>query len=277
MTIKQRLVQYARRVVAAIQPSIDQNLTGLQTLAVAAMLERQRNPFEARFENASKHYQPASPKPFDQCLAKLEQLEPSAFPIWVRLFEDGSKAYRENPIYSCSVWGNRYAEAFRDFCAIHLSGRVLDIGCGPIGKPIYVKGWPSSHFSAVEPLEMMNAVDFEVVRGFAESLPWPDASFDTVIVATSLDHVLSLTRAMEEIRRVMTDKGKLLLWIGIVGGAEKYDPRNPKAIDAFHMFHFDDLWLDPLLEEFFEIQEKLMFMIEAGGNAFYVVVKKPQL
>ena len=46
----------------------------------------------------------------------------------------------------------------------------------------------------------------------AEMLPFKDCSFDAIIVATSLDHVLDLPETIREIRRVAKPQAQLHFW-----------------------------------------------------------------
>jgi SAM-dependent methyltransferase len=244
-------------------------VAALQPLAIVAMEDRRKNPLASRGYNP-KNYAPAKAENFDDQLQRLQSLEPRAFPLWLECFQRGSAEYDRARNLNCSTWGHRYAEAFRNFCTLFLYGRVLDVGCGPYGKPVYLEDYPSQFISAVEPLPMKEKVDFEVVRGFAESLPWADQSFNVIIIATSLDHVISLDKALDEIKRVMVNNGSVLLWVGVVSGAPVYDPKNPEQFDEHHLFHFDEAWLNPLLLRYFYIEEKLSFL----NNLFYRLTKK---
>ena len=64
--------------------------------------------------------------------------------------------------------------------------------------------------------------DFAFVQGLGEYLPFPDASFDRVLFATSLDHMLVPQRAISEAQRVVRPDGRVIVWMGIVvaGGAK---------------------------------------------------------
>lgn len=85
-------------------------------------------------------------------------------------------------------------------------GRLLDIGCG--GRPFEDFATPS----------ITSWVGFDVpendladVHGYAESLPFADASFDTVLCTEVLEHVAEPKRALCEMSRVLRDGGTLIL------------------------------------------------------------------
>ena len=254
----------------------DSATAGRQFLAINAMVERLRRPLESRGSEArGSSYHPAKPRPFDAYVAAMEKLGPNAFPIWAKLFRNSEMSYTSDPVASCSTWGNLYAEAFRDFCSLYLQGRVLDIGCGPNGRPLYLNGYPSNCISVIEPLPMRTKVDFEVVRGFAEFLPWPVGSFHTVIASSSLDHTLSLEKALSEVHSMLVPGGSFLVWIASIPGAPRYNPSalHLQAFDEFHLFHIDAAWFEPMMSGRFAIAEKLTFPAGSYDHVFYRFVK----
>ncbi len=97
------------------------------------------------------------------------------------------------------------AELFGCFLAPLLHGTVLDIGCGPQPVPSYLANYPTESIAGLDPLAAPHPFVFH--HGVAEFLPWDDASFDLVITATSLDHVLLLDRSIDEFRRVLKPGG----------------------------------------------------------------------
>ncbi|HEY7002909.1 MAG TPA: class I SAM-dependent methyltransferase [Gaiellaceae bacterium] len=100
-----------------------------------------------------------------------------------------------------------------------LEGDVLEIGAGTgLNLPHYEK---ASRVVAVEPDPSMArrlhnrvaeaSVPVEVVSGSAESLPFPDGSFDTVVVTFVLCSVPDPAAALAELRRVLAPGGRLVL------------------------------------------------------------------
>jgi SAM-dependent methyltransferase len=55
-------------------------------------------------------------------------------------------------------------------------------------------------------------------------LPFADGSFDRVLFATSLDHVLSPVRSLSEARRVLSPNGSVNIWFGEVPDTEASAP-----------------------------------------------------
>jgi SAM-dependent methyltransferase len=169
-----------------------------------------------------------------------------------------------------------YSHAFKSFVEAHAVGSILDIGCGQFERPIYLSGFPKSVIYGLDPLPAQTEFDFPVARGIGEYLPWEDASFDTLISATAIDHTLSLDRALAEMERVLAADGRILMWVGSVPGAKRYEPEAPEyaPADKFHLFHIDRAWFEPMLEERFVVADRLVIWTPAHEHVFYMLTKK---
>jgi len=90
--------------------------------------------------------------------------------------------------------------------------RILDVGCGDAGVPIAFAEH-GAVASGVEPsAESLrrgalraeeHGVSVDLRAGVAETLPYPDASFDFLILDNVLEHVVDPPRALAEARRVL--------------------------------------------------------------------------
>lgn len=245
--------------------------TSLLSAGLVARRARLNDPITLPPSN----YQPAKPEAFELYLEKLKAMQPAAFEVWQKLFENGRKSYYEQREQSCSHRVHRYAMLFGAYVEVYGFGRMLDVGCGPHGLPSYLATHDPARISGLEPLEPTSAADFECVRGFNEFLPWPDESFHTVLSGTSLDHVLSLEASLAEVRRVLVPKGRYLVWLASISGAKAYDPYSPDlgAIDEFHMFHFDRAWIEPLFEKYFVIDDIKIISQPGFDHVFYCMSK----
>jgi SAM-dependent methyltransferase len=206
-----------------------------------------------------ERYKPACAQPFDSYLAQARRDFPGIFDMWRERLDATLVAFEQTKVGNVAHASDLYSRIFRDFVETHAIGRVLDVGCGVFGRPYYLGGYPAELISALEPLPMREPADFELVRGLGEYLPWPDGSFSTVVSATSLDHCLSLERSLAEMARVLSPDGRILLWIGSVPGAPKFEPDRPDFTpsDQYHLFHFDKAWFEPLLDEEFELLDRI--------------------
>lgn len=186
----------------------------------------------------------------EQAFLELERFAPQAYAKWMQLFQVNDEEYANEPADSCSVEGNVYALRFKQFIAPYLNGNVLDIGCGPVALPIYLKDYPLEFVYGIDPLPAHEAHPFHFEQIITEFLPWEDNSFQTILACTSLDHVLLLDKAMREIIRVMENGAILLFCDSFLQGAPLFDPyaKDIMPVDRFHLFHFDQPWLENMLD-----------------------------
>lgn len=100
------------------------------------------------------------------------------------------------------------------------AGDVLEIGFGSgLNLPQYESA-AVRRIWALEPSEEMwrlaqkavsaSPLDVEFLQAPAEAIPLPDASMDTVLVTYALCTIPDVTRALQEMRRVLKPEGKLL-------------------------------------------------------------------
>ncbi len=92
-------------------------------------------------------------------------------------------------------------------------GNVIDIGCGPMDFPGYLKSISESKsiFFGLDPILETN-FKYNKVIGCAEYIPFEDCFFDSIIFATSIDHVCNLEKTLNETNRVLQKDGKVILW-----------------------------------------------------------------
>ena len=268
-------IQQIKATLAALIQEQEQEAAGDRIMLAGEVVGALKDPVAEAAAELS-NYKPATARPMQKQFDELATLNPRLFPVWRQLFENGTRSYYEQMEESCSHWEHKYARIFAGYVKLHGRGRLLDVGCGPHGRPSYLSGWPAEMISGLDPLKATKPVDFELVQGFNEFLPWPDESFHTVVSGTSLDHVLSLDRSLEEVARVMTKNGRYLIWLASIAGAPAFDPeaRYFKPIDDFHLFHFDRAWIEPLFEKYFSISDITVIPQPGFSHVFYCLTKQ---
>lgn len=108
-----------------------------------------------------------------------------------------------------------YEEQILPLAAAELAGhqRVLDVGCGE-GQLSRVAAGRGSTVVGVDPTAEQIRVAVErgggpvYVRATADALPFPDATFDAVVVCLVMEHIDSLAGALGEIARVLRPGGR---------------------------------------------------------------------
>ena len=99
-------------------------------------------------------------------------------------------------------------------------GQVLEIGMGAgHNLPYYQRDQVervvgidpcSTSWGLAQPRAKKLGVPIEFIEGSAESMPLPDAAFDTVLMTYSLCTILDAQAALQEMRRVLKPGGRLV-------------------------------------------------------------------
>jgi SAM-dependent methyltransferase len=246
----------------------------LATRGMAALV--QGRPQQA---STFKHVSAALPvASLEEQMAGFKKKAPANFAAWLAAYvagvEEGQRASEGN----LSHEGHQGAEYFRMFVNIHGVGRVLDVGCGPLSVPSYLADWPTTHLAGIDPQQPFTPHPFAFAQTFAETLPWPDASFETVVIGTSLDHVYLLDRSLDEIKRVLTPNGRLLIWTGMFENTRAYDPYAAayQPPDAYHLFHPGKNWFYDLFARDYRLIERLETVAMAEFLAFERIARAGQ-
>lgn len=94
---------------------------------------------------------------------------------------------------------------------------VFDVGCGLFPSlPAYARDLDCAGYVGLEPLTTPVERDYLCITGaVAEKLPLKDASFDAVLLATSLDHIERPDQAMAELKRILSPAGRIYFWVGL--------------------------------------------------------------
>ncbi len=132
-------------------------------------------------------------------------------PLWEEVERNGHVGYEADPEHNLSVTEREVTTAFGRFA--HLEGLVLDVGCGPQPQPSYARGF-DGRLVGIDPLRGADRREFDFVQGLGEYLPFREGTFDRVLFATTLDHMLSPQRALLEARRVTRPGGEIAVWCG---------------------------------------------------------------
>lgn len=135
--------------------------------------------------------------------------------LWKVLNNNGQLSYILLKEGSLSLPDREDVQRFRDFLELHMRrGNLLDIGCGPLPIPGYLM-FKNSHGVRLIGLDPIGDIEFRGTKviGTSEYLPWQDGSIDTIVFATSLDHVCLLEATIDECHRVLAPDGRVIVWM----------------------------------------------------------------
>ena len=118
------------------------------------------------------------------------------------------------------IFGKLFYNRYRREAMSHAAGRLLMIGVGP-GTDLMFLPPAVTSIAAVEPdaafrrmasaLAGSRGIPVDIVEGVAESIPFPDNSFDSVHVGLVLCSVDDVAATLGEIRRVLAPGGRLVV------------------------------------------------------------------
>ncbi len=137
-------------------------------------------------------------------------------------------------------------EIVEKYCGSSRNKRLLDVGAGN-GISSVAFAQLGYQVSSIEPdksdtvgagairklKEHFKLQDLEVIDGFGESIPFPDASFDIVYVRQAMHHAAELNKFVKEAARVLK-KGGLFL---TVRDHVVYDEQDKKLFFETHPLH----------------------------------------
>jgi len=119
-------------------------------------------------------------------------------------------------------------------------GSILDVGCGCLELPEYMRYTKGVSWTGIDP-HRGESKKFTRIVGVAESLPFANETFSAVTFATSLDHLLNPSLSIKEAMRVLKPHGYILIWTGLFLEDKKFKiwKDNPGSkYDRHHLWGF---------------------------------------
>jgi SAM-dependent methyltransferase len=129
---------------------------------------------------------------------------------------DAAKAYEA--LFVPALFG-QWVDEVADAAQIQPGDRVLDVGCGTgvLAREATSRATPTGYVAGLDPSPGMLAVAKDLAptidwrEGAAESIPFPDQSFDTVVSQFGLMFFRDHHQALREMLRVLTATGRLVV------------------------------------------------------------------
>lgn len=138
------------------------------------------------------------------------------------LENDGVKTYGEWQYEKGAKTLEVYAEKYKPYMMFE-NKRVLDIGCGAAGKSLYFLSQGAESVTGVdimpeyerESMDLAKKLGYEsrfhFICASADCLPWPDKSFDTIIMNDAMEHVDKPEAVLAECARILKPGGRLFV------------------------------------------------------------------
>ena len=189
--------------------------------------------------------------------------------IWKQLQIVEYETYKKSPIGVFSVDSCKGAIEVGNFLRDNVKGKCLDVGCGLLSEPAYMKNQPNIEFIGIDPFDDKIKREFKFVCGIGEYLPFEDETFDGVLFATTIDHMINPQLAINEAYRVLKDKGVLIIW---------YTERNkPHLIygnyDEHHQWGFTNEILIDFIQKA-QFKKSISCVVLESGNCEYIITTR---
>lgn len=195
--------------------------------------------------------------------------------LWDEIQKASLDRYKNNPDASFSI-ESKSTKTFGWLINERLKNKTcLDIGCGILEMPYYMKIAKDVDFTGVDPLGADIEREFKFVKAIGELLPFKDDSFDGVSFATTLDHLQNPEYAIEEAYRVT--RKYIFIWNSIKRNDEKYKTwlkkDKPALYDKYHLWAFTNETMRKLLNKF-TIEKAIKIHANKNIREFIYIGKK---
>lgn len=122
-------------------------------------------------------------------------------------FEKHSGEYEEWFERNKSIYKSEL-KAVKNFISKNEKGLEIGIGTGRFAKPLGIE-------TGIEPSESMRKIaadkGLEVYDGVGESIPFPDKSFDFVLIVTTICFLDDIEKTLKECRKILKKDGKIII------------------------------------------------------------------
>jgi len=133
-----------------------------------------------------------------------------------------------------TFWDRVLTAFYRSLPGRQRGARLLDVGAGR-GLLVSLGRADGLDAHGVEPF-WPDPIDPHVVRGFAESLPFPDASFELVTCFSVIEYIERPSAALEEIARVLRPGGVAVIAVPELAGTRGLRRGRYRQITSAHWF-----------------------------------------
>ncbi|MBI5955768.1 MAG: methyltransferase domain-containing protein [Chloroflexi bacterium] len=157
---------------------------------------------------------------------------------------------------------------------IQPGSRVLDVGCGTGRYTLAIADKSGARIFGLDfSQEMLNQASRKAgagkvvwVRGAAERIPFPPATFDCVYMTMVLHHVADGTRALLEMWRVLRSGGRALIFTASHGQIRRYILKEFPGITAIDLRRFPPIPRIKELMSFCGFRDVCSLRVEHAGD-----------
>lgn len=186
--------------------------------------------------------------------------------LWKQVQDRYERRSNKGRVGSYEQYIQGIAKQFKGFVGIR-NGLVLDLGCGNgnfCGDSYEAAGQEyidtQNIIIGLDPLESMEK-RFPVIRAFGENIPFQDACFDTLVIASALDHIIDPIVVLKESKRILKEGGKIFIWNSI----------HPEGkINPWHLHTWTSETLLEMIGEVFTVEKYITAGNDKKGYNLFV-------
>jgi SAM-dependent methyltransferase len=164
----------------------------------------------------------------------------------------------------------RHVAAYRLCAPLLPAGRVLDLGCG-VGHS-FSELAPRESVGLDTDADALSGQERETVVADMREIPFPDASFASVLSVQSIEHVPDHERVLSEVARVLEPEGVAVF----VTPNRLTFARPDEIVDPYHYVEYDPAELRAACEPFFE-EVELQGLFGSGRYLALVAAERRKL
>jgi ubiquinone/menaquinone biosynthesis C-methylase UbiE len=126
------------------------------------------------------------------------------------------------------IWSSYFGTVLLDTLVFKANATILDIGCGA-GYPLLevaqsfgckakvfgIDPWESATERLKQKAKIMKITNFEIINGYAESLPFPDNYFDLIISNNGLNNCTDQMKVLSECYRTMKKNSQFVYTVNL--------------------------------------------------------------
>lgn len=196
--------------------------------------------------------------------------------LWKERLDREYESYLKSSTDVFSTDDSNNARKIGEIISCYNLQNCLDVGCGCLPLPFYMKTNPKIKWYGIDPLPFCHKPQYFFSNGCAENLPFMNEYFDGALFASSFDHLLDPIVALQEVHRILKYRGSVFIWITRRKKplSFKQQERSGVPFDKMHLWGFTDLILNQLLrEQKFSIDPADMFTF-SGLKEYFVIARK---
>ena len=136
----------------------------------------------------------------------------SVMDLWKKLQKVEWDSYKNDPYGVFSTDDYRPAVRLGEAILKSGNGLFLDIGCGCLSLPSYMKLNSKIKWIGIDPFFGDVKRKFPFAQALGEYLPFKEQIFDGILYASTIDHLIDPIKSLKYSYKILKSQGRLYIW-----------------------------------------------------------------